>query len=209
MDVDRIAFPARLLQILEALSDSHFVSLDFEFSGVSSKPQSRGKQTIQERYTETKQAAERYRILQVGLTCVIYDSAKATYILKPYNFPLSPTFQEDLDLERIFSFQSGAVDFLLKNNFDFNASFESGVPYLSRDEEDEAKQKFRARSDKSRFEDIVLPDDDLLSSTFLDKVRTEIEEWKVSGKPSWDSVEIVSRPAITRYCYKINYRLDV
>lgn len=199
MDVNRTAFPARILQILEALSECHFVSLDFEFSGVSSKPQTRQKQTIQERYTETKQAAERYSILQVGLTCAVYDRTREVYVLKPYNLPLSPTFQEDLDLERIFSFQSGAVDFLLKNNFDFNTSLRQGVPYLSRDEEDEAKLKFRARADKSRFEDIMLPEDDVLSSAYLDKVRAEILDWMMTGHPSLEGVEIVSSLPATQY----------
>lgn len=190
MDVDKIAFPSRLLLILEALSECHFVSLDFEFSGVSSKPISRQKQSIQERYAETKESAEKYQILQIGLTCAIQDMAKEAYILKPFNIPLSPVFDEDLDIERQFCFQSGAVEFLLRNSFNFNISFEDGVPYLSRDEEEVAKAKFKARSDKGRFEDIEIVDSDTLTLVFLKKVRGEIWEWLERGKG--DSVEIVS-----------------
>ena len=177
MDVDGVSFPGRLLSILEALSESHFVSLDFELSGVTSKSRARQKQTIQERYAETKQAAERYQILQVGLTCVCQDESTNTYTLRPYNFPINPSFGEDLDLERIFSFQSGAVDFLRKNNFNFAIPFEDGVPYLSREEEQLAKQKFKERGNRTVFEDIQIAEDDLLSTLFLAKVRGEVCGW--------------------------------
>jgi poly(A)-specific ribonuclease len=187
MDVDKIAFPSRLLEILEALSECHFVSIDFEFSGVVSKPTVRQKQTLEERYAETKEAAEKYQILQVGLTCALHDDTKQGYILQPYNIPITPVFDEDLDLERQFSFQSGAMEFLLKNAFNFSVSFEDGVPYLSRDEEQIAKDKFKARSDKNRFEDIEIAGDDILTLNYLEKVRAEIKDWLGSG----GSVEIV------------------
>ncbi|KIW02357.1 uncharacterized protein PV09_06179 [Verruconis gallopava] len=191
MDVDKTAFPARLLEILEALSNADFVSIDFEFSGIATKPTIRQKQSIQERYVETKQAAEKYQILQVGLTCAILDRKKETYILQPYNLPISPVFDEDLDLERQFSFQSGAVEFLLRNGFNFNLTFENGVPYLSRDEEHEAKEKFTARDDKNRFEDILIAESDTLTLKFLEKVRCEVHEWLTRKKE--DSLEIRSR----------------
>lgn len=64
-------FETKLPWILSAMSKSSFVSLDLEFSGLPSRkgPPS-GKQTLQERYTEIKQAAEKYQILQIGFTTV-------------------------------------------------------------------------------------------------------------------------------------------
>jgi poly(A)-specific ribonuclease len=202
MDIGKVAFPPRLLEILEALSESHFVSIDFEFSGVATKPTVRQKQTLQERYVETKEAAEKYQILQVGLTCVVQDEAKEAYTLQPFNIPISPLFEEDLDLERQFSFQTGAVEFLLNNAFDFNLSFEQGVPYLSRDEEQLAKDKFEARDDKSRFEDIVVADNDTLNMAYMEKVRVEIKDWLDRGKN--ESVEIVSSIFIYQDCPSTN-----
>jgi poly(A)-specific ribonuclease len=189
MDVDKIAFPPRLLEILEALAECHFASIDFEFSGVSSKPAGRSKQTLQERYAETAEAASKYQILQVGLTCAKWDDKKSAYVLKPYNIPICATFDEDLDLERQFSFQSSAVEFLLKNNFAFNVSFEDGVPYLSREEEEQAKRKFKDRS-KKEYDDIEVSDSDVLTQQFLDKVRGEIGEWQKKSRE--EGVEIVS-----------------
>ncbi|QDS74780.1 hypothetical protein FKW77_001842 [Venturia effusa] len=199
MDVDKVAFYPRLLPILEDLSNAHFVSLDFELSGIASKQPGtlRQKQTIQERYAEAKEAAERYRIIQVGLTCVgqCDDAGREQYVVKTSNFPLNPSLDMDvgkeLDLERIFSFQSGAVDFLLKNNFDLSQPFSRGVSYLSRVEGDTAKQKARDRGDKSRFDDIGTAEDDIQTTQFLDKVRAEIKEWRKAGK--LDELLIMSR----------------
>ena len=82
MDVNRYAFENQLPLILKAIADSRFVTFDFELSGIPGKQtgQARapgrsedGKQTLQERYEETKKAAERYQILQLGLTCVEED----------------------------------------------------------------------------------------------------------------------------------------
>ena len=86
MDVIALTFYSQLLTILEAISRSHFVSFDFELSGIPgkqfrSKPKGQGgdrKQTLQQRYEETKAAAERYHILQLGLTCVEEDRDRGT-----------------------------------------------------------------------------------------------------------------------------------
>ncbi len=79
MDVPRQSFQYYLPRLLSAIADSHFVSFDLEFSGIASKkygpPDSAegGKQTLQQRYEETKEAAERYQVLQIGLTCAWED----------------------------------------------------------------------------------------------------------------------------------------
>ena len=79
MEVDASSFPGQLLEILEAISNAHFVAFDLELSGIYRQPnrasntRGNGKQTLQQRYTEIKEAAERYTILQVGITCIQED----------------------------------------------------------------------------------------------------------------------------------------
>ena len=89
MDVDQIAFSWQLSQILKILTSAHFVALDLELSGIHSKPIHRGqivstsrgnKQTLQERYEEAKAAAEKYQVLQVGLTVVQEDTGRGKFI---------------------------------------------------------------------------------------------------------------------------------
>ena len=82
MDVDCYNFKDRLPSILQAISRSRFVSFDLELSGIPSRQHIRvrntaidegRKQTLQQRYTEIKAAAERFQVLQLGLTCVEED----------------------------------------------------------------------------------------------------------------------------------------
>jgi poly(A)-specific ribonuclease len=201
MDVDKVSFEPRLLQILEALSTAHFVSIDLEMSGVSSRSAgpARHKQSLQERYTELKQSAERYQILQIGLTIAQEDSEQGKYVLRPYNFPLNPCIEEkSLDLERIFSFQSGAVDFLLEHGFKIEEPFEHGVPYLSRDEEKLAKQKAKDRNDPNRFTDMVFEEGDLQMAKFMRKIRAETNEWLETRRPDFYQLSIVSLVVLLR-----------
>lgn len=77
MDIQKLDWPFALQPMLTALSNSHFVAIDFELSGIFSKtatkikeddPRTSRKQTLQERYDEVKAAAEKFQILQMGIT---------------------------------------------------------------------------------------------------------------------------------------------
>ena len=200
MEVDRISFYPLLLDILTDVSEAHFVAFDLELSGVPSKQakssNGTGRPTLQQRYLETKAAAERYQILQIGLTCVTQDVATEKYILKPYNFELSPLIDErGLGIERIFSFQSGAAEFLLKAGFDMSVPFKHGVPYLSRAESKEAREKHAQRQDKSAISDIQIKPTETESLAFLERVRTEINSWLNSRKA--EALEYVNIGAAT------------
>ena len=85
MDVPRHKFQAQLPIILEDIANAHFISIDLELSGIPGPQINRsridgaaptGKPTLQERYTDTKRAVERYQVLQLGLTCVLEDRQK-------------------------------------------------------------------------------------------------------------------------------------
>lgn len=199
MDIDKVSFYPLLLDILSDISEAHCVAIDLELSGVCSKDswgKESGKPTLQERYLETKEAAERYQILQIGLTCIDQDAETGKYTLKPYNFDLCPIINErGLDVERIFSFQSGAAEFLLKVGFDMNRPFSMGVPYLSRDEAKEARDKYARRQDKSAMADILIKPTEVESLAFLERVRGEIKAWIQSNSGSYVNIAPVSHAA--------------
>ena len=189
--------------MLTDISEALFVSFDLELSGVPSKqarPGKRpGKATLQERYLETKAAAERYQILQFGLTCVEQNMDKGIYILKPYNIVLSPLIDEErLDVERDFTFQSAASNFLLRQGFDVSEPFYSGAPYLSRDEEQEAWAKHERRQDRNNIADIVVKPTDTESLAFMERVRREIRAWlesKHSDTPDFVNIDVITDAA--------------
>ena len=130
MDITPKTFPFFLPRILDDIASCSFVSIDFEFSGIacsSSGPNSK-KSTLQERYAEVKESADKYRIVQVGLTICHEDTESGkrcpfsriesevlmamntgTYILKPYNLYLNPTIDRRLEVERDMCFQSSGM----------------------------------------------------------------------------------------------------
>jgi poly(A)-specific ribonuclease len=181
MDIDKSNFPTQLLDILEAIAGAHFVAIDCEFTGVAKGIRPQGgwiKQSLQERYDESRKAAARYQIIQIGLTCAEEVLPGEQYRLRTYNFNINPILNEELDVERVFSFQSSAVEFLLRNNFSFDLPLHNGVQYLSRVEEAEAIQKANERLDfRNRFEDIQLTERDVDALDFITKVRGEIDDW--------------------------------
>lgn len=84
MDIGPRNFLNQLPTILNAIAEAHFVAIDLELSGIPTrKPRAPGedivKPNLQSRYEETKLAAEKYQVLQLGITCVGEDRDKGTY----------------------------------------------------------------------------------------------------------------------------------
>lgn len=93
MDVNCSNFQNLLPSVLDALATAHFVTIDLELSGIPGQQmnQSRvfgegssGKPTLQQRYEETRAAAERYQVLQLGITCVKEDLDRGTWTFAPW-----------------------------------------------------------------------------------------------------------------------------
>jgi poly(A)-specific ribonuclease len=184
MEVDAPSFPYHLLGLFINISEADFVSFDLELSGIPSRlpnkpPRAAGRLTLADRYAETKAGADRYQILQVGLTCAKFDYIEKKYVLRPYNINISPLLDERLDFEREISFQSGACTFLLNNGFDLGAPFAKGVQYLSREEAVRAKRLAYDRIDKvNPTPDLQLKDTDTQSLDFVRRCRDAITAWQ-------------------------------
>jgi hypothetical protein len=86
MDIDEVSFWPRLLPILRSICDATFVAIDLEMSGIpmkgyGSNDRSRlvGKLSLQELYEESREAALKYQVLQVGITCIEEDRERGMY----------------------------------------------------------------------------------------------------------------------------------
>jgi poly(A)-specific ribonuclease len=84
MDVVDATLNHHLPWILYELASCCFVSLDLEMSGITMSPDKPGGevQTLQERYVEVKAAAEKYQVLQVGLTICRENLVTGVFIQK-------------------------------------------------------------------------------------------------------------------------------
>jgi CAF1 family ribonuclease len=85
MDVDYTHFWAQLVPILRSISQATFIAIDVEMSGISirrpgvnDRSHSQSKPTLQQQYEETREAAETYQVLQLGITCVKEDLDRGT-----------------------------------------------------------------------------------------------------------------------------------
>jgi poly(A)-specific ribonuclease len=191
MEVDAASFPHHLLGLFINISEADFVSFDLELTGIPSRLPNKqprpggGRFTLEERYAETKEGANRYQILQVGITCARFDYVANKYILRPYNINISPLLEERLDIEREISMQSGAITFLLGCGFDMAKPFTHGVQYLSRQEAAQAKQATWDRLDnKNPPADMQLKEGDVESLDFMRRVRAAITKWKATDSES-------------------------
>lgn len=84
MDIGPRAFLHQLPTILNAIADAHFVAIDLELSGIPTRKlraagEDNSKPNLQSRYEETRMAAEKYQVLQLGITCVEEDKDKGTH----------------------------------------------------------------------------------------------------------------------------------
>lgn len=219
MDVDAASFPHHLLGLFIHISEADFVSFDLELSGIPSRiqdkpPRGPGRFTMEERYAETKMGADRYQILQVGITCARFDYTANKYVLRPYNIAISPLLDERMDFEREIRFQSGACTFLLNNGFDLGSPFASGVQYLSREEAERAKQMAWDRLEKKNtVPDLQLKEEDVESLDFMRRVRNAINTWKTSKASGLDVTTHTGLPrqpvipAITRFEKRLVHQL--
>ncbi|RMZ89603.1 hypothetical protein DV736_g3164, partial [Chaetothyriales sp. CBS 134916] len=182
MDISRTDFPLEILKILEEVSESHFIAFDLEFSGVARwRPAGTQKLCLQEYYEDIKAAAEKYQILQVGFTIVKQDLKKNRYVARPYNFNVSPlpTLRER-HFGREWSCHSGSVSFLARNGFKFDEPINSGVPYLSRSEEQLARRNMISEEEShGKIGDMDLKaEDDVL----VQHIRSELQRWQAQAK---------------------------
>lgn len=102
------------------------------------------------------------------------------YLARPYNFNLSPLFLFDraFDIERRIIFSSSASDFLQREGFDFGKVFRSGIPYMSLDEEVEARERFLQKTDRnSSIPDVVISPGDPEALNFYRNARSTISNW--------------------------------
>jgi hypothetical protein len=75
--------------LLSEVATSCFVAMDLEMSGIALSVKYQGTKSLQKHYEENKAAAEKYQVLQVGLTICREDKERGTvhcliYILFVY-----------------------------------------------------------------------------------------------------------------------------
>lgn len=92
MEINNDQFQRQLLPLLKHIANAKFVSFDLEMSGISVRsrfgphPQGHdnGKPTLQQLYDETRIAAEKYQVLQFGMTLMEEDREKGRFFFTQF-----------------------------------------------------------------------------------------------------------------------------
>ncbi|CAJ0919253.1 unnamed protein product [Ranitomeya imitator] len=132
-------FKDQLPAVCQAIAEADFLAIDGEFSGISDGPSftalTNSLDTAEERYQKLKQHSMEFLLFQFGLCTFTYDSKKAKYIMKSFNFYIFPRPFSRNSPDKKFVCQSSSIDFLANQGFDFNKVFRDGIPYLNQEEE--------------------------------------------------------------------------
>lgn len=171
-----------LLSTLKRISNAYAVAFDLELSGIPTRKAGRDRRTLEDRYADVKEAAEKYHILQLGLTLIEEDADKEHYVLRSYNIPLTPLCDEYWGLDRNFTYSSGAVEFLLRNGYRMESPFGFGIPYLTKAEDPIARENYLKRFDRMAIPDVVLKDTELENLALIQRVKDEVSAWLQTKK---------------------------
>ena len=195
MDVSGQEFWSVIPTIFQDVQKAVFVAFDTELSGIPTRqfnrgPEQDGLPTLEARYAETKRAAEKFHILQLGLTFALENpDTPGSFVLKSYNFFLNPVPQDRIWVEREYTFHSGAIKFLRDQRFNLDLPLVRGVPYLSRAEEASSRRSWETYTRSKDFSvDTILRANDQPSLAFMQQVKEDINAWlddKTPNKPDY------------------------
>lgn len=121
------------------------------------------------------------------------DHRPEFYLARPFNFNVSPLFLWDraFDIDRRIVFSSSATDFLQREGFDFGKVFRSGVPYMSIEEESEARKNYQHRiNSTSSIPDVIISPSDVEALGFYRSARATINRWIKAPAPKDSYVNI-------------------
>ncbi|XP_071479851.1 poly(A)-specific ribonuclease PNLDC1-like [Diadema antillarum] len=179
MEVTRHNFPYEEHRILQSISDSSFIAIDTEFTGLHATEEDINSlfDSPEKRYEKLKRMAMQYTICQIGVSAFVKVPKSNKYVAHTYNIYLFPRSMSSVDAR--FTCQASSIEFLCKYSFDFNKLFYQGLSYLTTDQE----QELRKQADTKP----------MLLARYMDKdiqreTRNSVAEWLSGAKPGDEMV---------------------
>ena len=134
MDITSKNFVENYPFIKKSIETADFVSFDFEFSGLSTCVDDVlcDHDCDEVRYQKLKNTVQRMYAFQIGIATFIWDQENMKYVSRPFNiylFPHSPNQININGIQKILQFSTSCLKFNLRNKFDFNKLFSSGINY--------------------------------------------------------------------------------
>lgn len=145
MDVTNENFLQLLPEITHTIQQCDFIAIDTELSGLMRDRTLNRFDLPEERFSKAFESSRGYFIMQFGLSCFTRKDADNLFDNRTYNFYIFPQPHENYgDIDRTFSLQAHAIQFLSGNNFDFNKLFKHGISYLTFQEKQSLSEKLKS-----------------------------------------------------------------
>ncbi|KAK9138911.1 hypothetical protein Sjap_009505 [Stephania japonica] len=132
--------------------------------------------TAETAYLKSKDAAERFQILQFAVCPFTVSESKV--VAHPYNFHLFPRDELNVGMPPSYSFscQTSYLTYMAREGFDFNSCIYDGISYLSRVQETSAKNRlgkplggiYPMKSSSTHS---------VADSLFLERIRARVQNW--------------------------------
>ncbi|TEA22202.1 Poly(A)-specific ribonuclease PARN [Colletotrichum sidae] len=198
MEVSMNNFWRMLPKILISIAEADFVAFDVEMTGISDKlseaAYSRNNQTRQHIYEHSKRIASTFNLFQFGFTCLTAQR-DGSYSTKSFSFNVSPLLIEDTredeffaqDIGRNLTVSLNALKFLRREGQQLEKIFSNPVPYLSRKEIREARERLESRKTPRVLRDHQYNEDEeglnFFSAYVFDAISTWLDD-RSDDKPS-------------------------
>ncbi|OXA51024.1 Poly(A)-specific ribonuclease PARN [Folsomia candida] len=137
-EVTRSNFEDLLPEIKSRMRTCNFISLDAEYTGLHPediKDKNSLFDTPDQRYVKLRdKVVSKFAICQIGLA--FFERSvenEKEHMVNAYNFFVFPVSFDAYAKREIISSQVSCINFLTKNDFDFNKYFKQGVPYLNKE----------------------------------------------------------------------------
>ncbi|XP_044754836.1 pre-piRNA 3'-exonuclease trimmer-like [Coccinella septempunctata] len=170
-------FKQKFPDIKKNIEAAKFIGIDLEFSALN--PFTNYTPSLfdnpKERYIKLRKNVENTIPVQIGLTAFKFDADRNSFEGSAYTFYVKPGLFSHIN--RYFLFETSAIEFLALHNFDFNKFFYTGIPYISKIQEEGLLRKLKN-------DDVYETNMNFCSNMqpILDKVLKEANEWYEEAK---------------------------
>ncbi|CAN0896836.1 Poly(A)-specific ribonuclease PARN [Linum grandiflorum] len=177
--VTKSNFESSLAELTTHVRAADFVAIDLEMTGVTSSAwrESFEFDRPDVRYLKVKDSADKFAVVQFGVSPFRWDPQRDSFVAHPYNFYIFPREEiQSAGPSHEFLCQTAALDFLAKYQFDFNTCIREGISYLSRGQEDESLCRLSELSNDS--EDRDMPLINFTDVLFSERMKNRLSGWR-------------------------------
>ena len=130
MDILKANFKDAYKQFETILKQASLIAIDLEMTGIRGRPE-RYCDTADERYSKNREVAQKYRIIQFGIT--LFVKVSDSYTAYPFN---SYVMQDEAYRQGYIGMEVSALQFLTEHGMDFNKWIKEGVAYIGKYDEE-------------------------------------------------------------------------